>query len=109
MSTLESDLLPPPSGSASTTDLARRVRRIEDERQILQLIDLHGMLSDAGPAEGFADLYAEDCYVDLGELMLTKFEARLEHRDDAETGWEPRFDKRIRPLVWQVGGRRRKA
>jgi hypothetical protein len=28
------------------------------------------MLSDAGPAEGFAELYAEDCIVDLGEILV---------------------------------------
>ena len=66
MTTLESELMASPAG---VEDLAARVRRLEDERQILQLIDLHGMLSDAGPAAGFAALYAEDCVVDLGEVL----------------------------------------
>ncbi len=40
-------------------------------------------------------------YFNLNELMQTKAEARLEHRDEA-ANWETRFDARIRPLVWQA-------
>ena len=76
MATVESDIASSPSA-----DLAARVRRLEDERQILQLIDLHGMLSDAGPAEGFAELYAEDCVVDLGRVLKPDVETIVEGRD----------------------------
>jgi hypothetical protein len=69
MSTLGTELIAPAADDGPAGDLASRIRRLEDERQILQLIDLHAMLSDAGPAEGFADLYAEDCVVDLGEVL----------------------------------------
>ena len=75
MATLESVI-----GSSSSADLAARVQRLEDERQILQLIDLHGMLSDAGPAEGFAELYAEDCVVDLGRVLKPDVETVVEGR-----------------------------
>src|SRR5437763_1678326 len=76
MATLESDILP-----SSSADLAARVQRLEDERQILQLIDLHGMLSDAGPAEGFAALYTEDCVVDLGTVLKPEVTTIVEGRD----------------------------
>ena len=69
MSTAEAELARG-SNDAASADLARRIQRLEDERQLLQLIDLHAMLSDAGPAEGFAALYAEDCIVDLGEILV---------------------------------------
>jgi hypothetical protein len=76
MATLESEI-----ASSSSADLVARVQRLEDERQILQLIDLHGMLSDAGPAEGFAELYAEDCVVDLGKVLKPDVETVVEGRD----------------------------
>jgi hypothetical protein len=57
------------------------LQRLEDERSILQLIDLHGMLSDAGPAEAFADLYVEDCLVDLGETLVPGTKTIIEGRD----------------------------
>jgi SnoaL-like protein len=78
MAALESRSIAPPSDAE---DLAARVRRLEDERQILQLIDLHGMLSDAGPAEGFAALYAEDCVVDLGEILKPAAKTVVAGRD----------------------------
>jgi hypothetical protein len=64
------DLAASRAGPAGAGDLASRIQRLEDERDIARLIDLHAMLSDAGPAEGFAELYAEDCTVDLGELLV---------------------------------------
>src|ERR1700712_2370644 len=76
MATLGSEI-----ASASSVDLVTRVQRLEDERQILRLIDLHGMLSDAGPAEGFAELYAEDCVVDLGRVLKPDVETVVEGRD----------------------------
>ena len=60
-----------PRRGSEDEGLASRLQRLEDERCILQLIDLHGMLSDAGPAEGFAELYVEDCLVDLGEILVS--------------------------------------
>ena len=76
MATLESDV-----ASSASADLAARVQRLEDERQLLQMIDLHGMLSDAGPAEGFAELYAEDCIVDLGRVLNPEVETVVHGRD----------------------------
>src|ERR1041385_3054627 len=76
MATVESDFM-----SSSSADLAGRVQRLEDERQLLQMIDLHGMLSDAGPAEGFAELYAEDCVVDLGRVLKPEVETVVHGRD----------------------------
>jgi hypothetical protein len=81
MSTLESGLIAPAAGEDSAADLASRIQRLEDERSILQLIDLHGMLSDAGPAEGFAELYAEDCVVDLGRVLKPDVETVVTGRD----------------------------
>ena len=80
MSTRELEAATSP-GTASIGDLAGRIARLEDERQILQLIDLHGMLSDAGPAEGFAELYAEDCRVDLGEVLKPGVQTIVEGRE----------------------------
>ncbi len=80
MPTLDTELIAPPAGDAAAGDLASRIQRLEDERRILQLIDLHGMLSDAGPAEGFADLYAEDCVVDLGEVLKPGIKTVVEGR-----------------------------
>jgi hypothetical protein len=73
------DVRHPRKGSESE-DFAARLQRLEDERRILQLIDLHAMLSDAGPAEGFAELYVEDCLVDLGEILVPGTRTIIEGR-----------------------------
>ena len=66
--------------SSAGGDLETRLRRLEDERRILQLIDLCAMLSDAGPAEAFAELYAEECVVDLGENLKAGTKTVIEGR-----------------------------
>jgi hypothetical protein len=81
MSTRKEDLTHSQSQDTSTEGLAARVQRLEDERQILQLIDLHSFLSDAGPAEGFAELYDEDCVVDYGEVVAPGSRTIVEGRD----------------------------
>lgn len=80
MPTAEADMAQRMSEPAAG-DLAARLQRLEDERRILQLIDLHAMLSDAGPAEGFAELYAEDCLVDLGEILVAGKTTVVEGRE----------------------------
>jgi hypothetical protein len=81
MANLDAATVTPAAQEPASDDLAQRIQRLEDERTILQLIDLHGMLSDAGPAEGFAELYAEDCFVDLGELMVPGTKTVIAGRD----------------------------
>ena len=100
--------------SSAGADFDARLQRLEDERRILQLIDLCGMLSDAGPAEAFAELYAEDCVVDLGENLRpgvkTIIEGRgrlieevyLEPNHHAATGRVQHF--RSGPQIVQVDG-----
>lgn len=48
---------------------ASRLQRLEDERAIRRLMDLVWMLSDAGPTAALAELYTEDCVIDLGRLV----------------------------------------
>ncbi len=80
------------------SDLAERVRRLEDQRQIRQLIDLNWFLADAGPAEAFVELYTGDCVIDLGRLVSPDFDTIVEgHRgvharytDQAHSQWEGR-------------------
>ena len=58
------------SGTAeSNVDLAARLRRVEDEREIRRLMDLVWLLSDAGPTAALAELYTDDCVIDLGRLV----------------------------------------
>jgi ketosteroid isomerase-like protein len=79
-------------------DLAERIRRLEDERQIRQLIDLNWFLADAGPAEAFVELYSEDCVIDLGRLVSPDFDTiveghagvRARYTDPAHSSWEGR-------------------
>jgi hypothetical protein len=84
---------------APSNDLAARIQRLEDERQIRQLTDLHCFLSDAGPAEAFKELYTEDCVVDLGRLMSPERTTVIEGRsrllkeiylDPGHRAWEGR-------------------
>jgi hypothetical protein len=54
---------------ADAPAIAARLRRLEDERDIRQLMDLVWLLSDAGPTAALAELYTEDCVIDLGRLV----------------------------------------
>ena len=47
-------------------DLAARVRRLEDEREILRVLTRYGFAVDVGDADAAAALYAEDTVIDLG-------------------------------------------
>lgn len=79
-------------------DIAGRLQRLEDERDIRQLLDLNWFLADAGPAEAFVDLYTEDCVIDLGRLVHPDFDTIVEghagvharYTDPAHSGWEGR-------------------
>ncbi|MDN4172186.1 nuclear transport factor 2 family protein [Nocardioides sp. SOB77] len=65
-----------------TTDVAARLdalesrlRRLEDEREILQLITAYGPLVDAGRADEVAALWTEDGVYDIDEVFLGDQEA----------------------------------
>jgi ketosteroid isomerase-like protein len=47
-------------------ELAARVRRLEDEREILRGLTRYGVAVDVGDADAVAGLYAEDTVIDLG-------------------------------------------
>jgi ketosteroid isomerase-like protein len=78
--------------------LAGRVQRLEDVRDIRQLIDLNWFLADAGPAEAFVELYTEDCVIDLGRLVTPERDTIIEghagvharYTDRAHSQWEGR-------------------
>ena len=55
-----------------------RLQRLEDERDIRQLMDLVWMLSDAGPTAALAQLYTEDCVIDLGRLVTPDADTVIE-------------------------------
>ena len=79
-------------------DLAERVQRLEDVRQIRQLIALNWFLADAGPAEAFVELYTEDCVIGLGRLVSPDFDTivvghagvHARYTDPAHSQWEGR-------------------
>lgn len=50
--------------------LEARVRRLEDEQAIAQLVASYGPLVDAGHADEVADLWTEDGVYDVDELMM---------------------------------------
>src|SRR4051794_18153377 len=51
-------------------ELESRLRRLEDERDIAQLIAAYGPLVDAGAATEVADLWTHDGAYDVGETYL---------------------------------------
>jgi len=81
---------------AKPNDSLERLQRLEDERDIRQLLDLNWFLADAGPAEAFVDLYTEDCVIDLGRLVSPDFDTIVKghagvharYTDPAHSSWE---------------------
>jgi len=54
-------------GTARTiADLAARVQRLEDEREITRVLTRYGFAVDIGDADATAALYTEDALIDLG-------------------------------------------
>lgn len=52
--------------AASLAELAARVQRLEDERDITRVLTSYGLAVDLGDADLCADLYTEDTVIDLG-------------------------------------------
>lgn len=52
-------------------DLERRLRALEDERDIARVIASYGPLVDSGDAEGAAALWVEDGVYDVGDWLMT--------------------------------------
>jgi hypothetical protein len=77
-------------------DLEARLQPLEDERDIRELTGLNWLLADAGPAEAFVALYAEDCVIDLGRLVRPDADTivegldgvRARYTDPGHAGWE---------------------
>ncbi|MCV7283287.1 nuclear transport factor 2 family protein [Mycolicibacterium flavescens] len=68
-------------------DLERRLRRIEDEREIERMIASYGPLVDAGDADAAADLWAVDGSYDVeGWFMSSRAEVAAMVRSDAHRG-----------------------
>lgn len=51
---------------ALVADLLARVRRLEDERDIVRVLTSYGLAVDMGDAELCASLYTDDTVIDLG-------------------------------------------
>lgn len=52
--------------SSLVAELAARVQRLEDEREITQVLTSYGFAVDMGDADLTADLYTDDTVIDLG-------------------------------------------
>lgn len=52
-------------------DIERRLRQLEDERDIARLIASYGPLVDAGDAERASALWVEDGRYDVGDWLMT--------------------------------------
>lgn len=52
-------------------DIERRLRRLEDERDIARLIASYGPLVDAGQAELAAELWTAEGVYDVGDWLMT--------------------------------------
>jgi len=50
----------------TVADLAARVRRLEDEREITRVLTRYGFAVDLGDADATAALYTDDTVIDLG-------------------------------------------
>jgi hypothetical protein len=62
-------------------DLAARLQRLEDERDIRRVMNLVWLLSDVGPAAALAELYTDDCVIDLGRLVTPDADTIVEGLD----------------------------
>ncbi len=51
--------------------LEERVRRLEDERQVAQVVAAYGPLVDGGDAERVAALWEQDGVYDVDELLMS--------------------------------------
>lgn len=68
-------------------ELERRLRRLEDERDIARLIAAYGPLGDAGDADAAAALWTADGVYDVGDwLMNGRDEVAAMVRSDAHQG-----------------------
>ncbi len=68
-------------------DLERRLRQLEDERDIARLIASYGPLVDAGEAETAANLWTADGVYDAGDwVMNSRSEVAAMVRSDAHQG-----------------------
>jgi hypothetical protein len=65
----------------SDADIAARLRRLEDEAALRRLMDLVWLLADNGPVAAFADLYTDDCVIDLGRLVTPDRDTLIEGID----------------------------
>lgn len=69
------------------SDIERRLRRLEDERDIARLIASYGPLVDAGAADAAAALWASDGVYDVGDwVMNNREEVAAMVRSDAHQG-----------------------
>lgn len=68
-------------------DLERRLRQLEDEREIARLIASYGPLADAGQADAAANLWTAEGVYDLGDwVMNSRSEVAAMLRSDAHQG-----------------------
>lgn len=71
----------------SLAEIDRRLRQLEDERDIARLIASYGPLVDAGDAERAAALWTEDGVYDVGDwLMTSRAEVAAMVRSEAHQG-----------------------
>jgi ketosteroid isomerase-like protein len=69
------------------SDIERRLRHLEDERDIARLIASYGPLVDAGDADRASALWTEDGSYDVGDwLMASRAEVAAMVRSDAHQG-----------------------
>lgn len=55
----------------------RRIQRLEDEAEVRNLLSSYGLATDGGSAEATANIFAEDCLIDIDGVAF------MEGRDQA--------------------------
>jgi uncharacterized protein (TIGR02246 family) len=50
---------------ALLADALKRIQRLEDEAEIRNLLSSYGLTTDGGDAEACAQIFAEDCHIDI--------------------------------------------
>jgi uncharacterized protein (TIGR02246 family) len=62
---------------ALLAEALRRIQRLEDEAEVRNLLSSYGLATDGGSAEATANIFAEDCHIDIDGVAF------MEGRDQA--------------------------
>lgn len=94
------------SDSSLLADVLRRLQALEDEKAVHDVLVRYGFAVDSDDADGCADLYADDCVIDIDgrAFMHGRSEARGIVTSPVHQGILPHCAHLIGPFVITIDG-----